>query len=245
MELPPYRIPTLRSASRHMWMKAKEYLRKMGGIILWASIIVWFLSYFPHTNDKIEQYETQLQQVVEQQQEFDKQEQTSEFQMAENDETMFLDSLNTIEKQLKYKIGQEQQYSSYLGHMGRFIEPVLRPIGFDWKISVSLLSGVIAKEIVVSTMGVLYAGDDEESLREALQNQTYSEGEQAGQKIYSKPTTLALLVFVLIYIPCIAVIAAIRKETGKWKWALFNITYATTLAWILSYFVSKVAGLFF
>lgn len=245
MELPPYRIPTLRSAIRHMWMKAKEYLKKMGGIILWASIIVWFLSYFPRTNEKIEQYETQLQQVVDQQQGFDNQEKNTGHQIAENEETMFLDSLNTVEKQLNYKIGQEQQYSSYLGHMGRFIEPVLRPIGFDWKISVSLLSGVIAKEIVVSTMGVLYAGEDEDSLREALQNQRYSKGERIGEKVYSKPTTLALLVFVLIYIPCIAVIAAIRKETGKWKWALFNIIYATSLAWIFSFLVSKVAGLFF
>ncbi|HPR59742.1 MAG TPA: nucleoside recognition domain-containing protein, partial [Prolixibacteraceae bacterium] len=117
-----------------------------------------------------------------------------------------------------------------MGRLGRFIEPVIRPIGFDWKIGVSLLSGIIAKEIVVSTLGVLYSGDDDQSLREAIQQQTYNNGKLSGQKIYTKPTSLAFLVFVLIYVPCIAVIAAIRKETGKWKWALFNITYATSLA---------------
>lgn len=236
MELPPYRIPTLRSTIRHMWTKAREYLKKMGGVILWASIIVWFLSYFPRTNETIESYQQNLT-VVE-----------TELAQASSMSAAQVDSLQTIAKDLHLHIYEEQQYNSYLGRLGRGIEPAIRPIGFDWKIGVSLLSGVIAKEIVISTLGVLYAGDDssdDESLRGAIQRQTYAQGELKGQKIYTKPTTLALLVFVLVYIPCIAVIAAIRKESGKWKWALFNITYATTLAWVLAFIVSKVAGWFF
>ncbi|MGF7139048.1 ferrous iron transport protein B [Roseimarinus sediminis] len=238
MELPPYRIPTLKSTLRHMWTKAREYLKKMGGVILWASIIVWFLSYFPRTNESIEQQKEQLSKIS--------------VQLAQVEEEVpvsyqeqQLDSLIRVRNQMEFEISQNQQYNSYLGRMGRTIEPVIRPIGFDWKIGVSLLSGVIAKEIVISTMGVLYSGDQGQSLSEAIQDQRFDNGKLEGQKIFTQPTTLALLVFVLIYIPCIAVIAAIRKETGKWKWALFNVTYATSLAWILAFIVSKVAGLFF
>lgn len=241
MELPPYRIPTPRSTVRHMWSKAKEYLKKMGGVILWASIIVWFLSYFPRSNNEIKIMEHSLTKVH------------NEMQYAANTETatnqsIVIDSLKTAETQLLTGIHHEQQYNSYLGKLGRFIEPVIRPIGFDWKIGVSLISGIIAKEIVISTLGVLYSGDEstsDQSLQQAIQQQKHQQGKLSGQKIYTQSTTLALLVFVLIYIPCIAVIAAIRKETGKWKWALFNITYATTLAWIAAFFVSKIGGLFF
>lgn len=233
MELPPYRIPTLKSTIRHMWTKAKEYLKKMGGIILWASIIVWFLSYFPRTNETIDQYNKQLVQI--------------ENQIENHNITInqtVIDSLENIKWQTNHQLAEEQQHNSYLGRLGRFVEPVIRPIGFDWKIGVSLLSGIIAKEIVVSTLGVLYSGNDDQSLREAIQQQTYNNGKLSGRKIYSKPTSLAFLVFVLIYVPCIAVIAAIRKETGKWKWALFNITYATSLAWIIAFIVSKIAPFF-
>jgi ferrous iron transport protein B len=241
MELPPYRIPTVRSTVRHMWGKAGEYIKKMGSVILWASVAVWFLSYFPRTNETIKTYENQLIEINSQIKDIQS---TSDISRADfTADTLFVQS-----KALQRKIHEEQQYNSYIGKLGRTVEPVLRPIGFDWKIGVSLLSGVIAKEIVVSTLGVLYAGDNtdnEQTLREALQQQTYKSGKLKGEKIYSKPTTLALLVFVLIYIPCIAVIAAIRRESGKWKWALFNITYATTLAWIIAFIVSKAARLFF
>jgi len=241
MELPPYRLPTLRSTFRHMWSKAKEYLKKMGGVILWASIIVWFMSYFPRTNAEIKGLEVALNKV-EQQIENRRNNATNETQL------YVLDSLKKTQNHIITRIHTEQQYNSYLGRTGRFIEPVIRPIGFDWKIGVSLISGIIAKEIVISTLGVLYAGDEstsDQTLREAIQQQTHTKGKLMGQKIYSKPTALAFLVFVLIYVPCIAVIAAIRKETGKWKWALFNVIYATTLAWMFAFIVSKVAGLFF
>jgi ferrous iron transport protein B len=241
MELPPYRIPTIRSTVRHMWGKAREYLKKMGTVILWASIVVWFMSYFPRTNEKIKIYDHQLTDI-------NRQSKADQSNYNSTINNFYADSLITRGKELKQQINEEQQYNSFIGKLGRTIEPVLRPIGFDWKISVSLLSGVIAKEIVVSTLGVLYAGDNhdnKQSLREAIQQQTYKTGKLQGEKIYTKPTTLALLVFVLIYIPCIAVIVAIRRESGKLKWALFNITYATTLAWVAAFIVSKTAGLFF
>jgi ferrous iron transport protein B len=234
MELPPYRIPTLKSTIRHMWSKAKEYLKKMGGIILWASVIVWFLSYFPRTSETIEQFNQKIVAV-------EAEMETHGLQNEQPLQTIAFDSLQTVVKELKIQLNDEQQHNSYLGRMGQFIEPVIRPIGFDWKIGVSLLSGIIAKEIVISTLGVLYSGDSDQSLRESIQQQTHTQGKLAGQKIYSKPVSLAFLVFVLIYVPCIAVIAAIRKETGKWKWAIFNIVYATTLAWLFAFAVSKIA----
>jgi ferrous iron transport protein B len=240
MELPPYRIPTFRSTIRHMWSKSGEYVKKMGGIILWASIIVWFLSYFPRTNETISKLDEAYQKVNSEINAFSHSSITTE-------KNVQLDSLELLKNNLRNQIAEEHQYNSYIGKLGQFVEPVLRPIGFDWKISISLLSGVIAKEIVVSTLGVLYSVDDvenTESLTSAIQNQKYKSGDKIGQPIYSIPTTLAFLLFVLIYVPCIAVIAAIKRESGKWRWAIFNITYATMLAWIVAFAVSKIAPYF-
>lgn len=193
MELPPYRIPTLQSTLRHMWQKAKEYIRKMGGIILWASILIWFLSYFP---------------------------------VQSNNET--------------------QAQSSYIEQIGKTIEPAIQPLGFDWKIGVSLLTGVAAKEVVVSTMGVLYAENGENnSLTQAIQHQRFNSGARNGELVYSIPTTWALLIFILIYIPCIAVIAAIYKESGKWFWALWSVGYSCTIAWLLAFLTRQILQLFY
>lgn len=221
-----------------MWNKAREYLKKMAGIILWASIIVWFLSYFPRDNTKRVAKERQQNRVSGIQE-------TASDNRIMNDHVLPADTIAFASQTPEVWQHDEQQNPSYLEQLGRVIEPVLRPIGFDWKIGVSLLSGIVAKEIVVSTLGVLYAGDDDRSLRSALQSQVHRSGSRAGQKIYTPPTTLALLTFILIYTPCIAVIAALKKESGSWKWAAFNVAYATTLAWILAFFVSKIAGLFF
>ena len=191
MELPPYRFPTAKAIARHTWEKGKQYLKKMGGIILVASIIVWALGYFPH-NDALSQ--------------------------------------------------QEQQEQSYIGRIGKTIEPVFRPQGFDWKLDVSLIAGVGAKEIVASTMGVLYANDenvgadDGEDLSDRYAN--------LRQKMEADGITpliaFAFLLFVLIYFPCIATIAAIKGETGSWRWALFAAIYTTVLAWVVSALVYRI-----
>lgn len=185
MELPPYRFPTAKAIGRHTWEKGKQYLKKMGGIILVASIIVWALGYFPHD-----------------------------------------DSLPR----------QEQQEQSYIGKIGKTIEPVFRPQGFDWKLDVSLIAGVGAKEIVASTMGVLYA-NDEEVADDTIEDQSERYA-NLRQKMTADGITpliaFAYLLFVLIYFPCIATIAAIKGETGSWKWALFTACYTTGLAWIVS-----------
>ncbi len=195
MELPPYRFPTAKATFRHTWEKGKQYLKKMGGVILVASIIVWALGYFPHD-----------------------------------------DSLDT----------QQQQEQSYIGHIGKAIEPVFRLQGFDWKLDVGLIAGVGAKEIVASTLGVLYSGDD--SVADDTVEDTGSKYSALYQKMSADGITpliaFCYLLFVLIYFPCIATIAAIKNESGSWRWALFAAGYTTMLAWAVSAAVYQIGRLF-
>lgn len=189
MELPPYRVPTLKSTWIHMWEKAKHYLQKMGGIILIASIIIWFLGYFPRHNEPLDTPQSQI----------------------------------------------EHQEQSYIGQMGKAIEPVLAPLGFDWRMSVSLITGMAAKEIVISTMGVLYTGesDDFESLETRLSQEV---NPKTGELMFTPLVAFSFLLFVLLYFPCIAAVVAIAKESS-WKWGLFVIGYSTLLAWVVSFVV--------
>jgi ferrous iron transport protein B len=196
MELPPYRWPTAKAIGRHTWEKGKEYLKKMGGIILVASVIVWALGYFPHD-----------------------------------------DSLTP----------QQQQEQSYIGRMGQAIEPLFSPQGFNWKLDVSLIAGIGAKEIVASTIGVLYSGDDSFG-----DDDTFSEDNEKYHHLYklmaadgiTPLVAYCYLLFVLLYFPCIATIVAIKNETASWKWALLSAGYTTALAWVMSAFVYQIASLF-
>ena len=242
MELPPYRIPTMRSTIRHMWHKGSQYLKKMGGVILVASVIIWALGYFPRNNSLVENYRM------------------SAVKIQKNYENNILSPGLPVEgsqageadiqmKKTAMMLKASQQENSYIGRIGRFIEPVIRPLGFDWKIGVSLLSGIAAKEVVVSTMGVMYQVDDlstnqDEKLSDKLHNAVYNSGPRAGQKVYSPLVALSLLLFVLIYFPCIAVVAAITRESGSWKWSLFTIFYSTGLAWLVSFIVYQTGKLF-
>ncbi len=194
MELPPYRFPTAKAMVRHTWEKGRQYLKKMGGIILVASVIVWALGYFPHD-----------------------------------------DSLGQ----------QAQQEQSYIGRIGKAIEPAFRAQGFDWKLDVSLIAGVGAKEIVASTMGVLYADDETVADDTSDSPEKYDVLRQKMQADGITPlTAFSYLLFVLIYFPCIATIAAIKGETGSWRWAAFAAVYTTVLAWLVSAAVYQVGSLF-
>ncbi len=226
MELPPYRMPTLKSVTTHMWDRSRQYLQKMGGPILIGSIIIWFLGYFPHNKEREAAFDGQIAQA--------------EMQHAAG-------SIN--EEELEVKISEiehnrntEHQVNSYIGQIGHFMEPVMRPLGFDWKISVSLLSGMAAKEIVISTMGVLYTGDseDQQSLKERLQSESYADG----TPVFTPLVIAGFLLFVLIYFPCIATIVAIKEESHSWQWALFSVFYSTGLAWLVAFLVFQVGSLF-
>ena len=222
MELPPYRMPTGKSILIHMWEKAKQYLHKMGGVILIASIIIWFLGYFPRNTEKSSSFDRQIAQVE------------------QSDKTD--DEKATEIAHLEHQKAIEHQQDSYIGQIGQAIQPILSPLGFDWKMSVSLMTGMAAKEVVVSTLSILYTGesDDEQALTEQLRQDRNADGEP----VFTPLVALSFMLFVLIYFPCIATVSAIVNESGSWKWGLFVIGYTCLLAWIVSCLVFQVGQLF-
>lgn len=222
MELPPYRMPTVRSTSHHMWEKAKQYLHKMGGIILVASIIIWFLGYFPRHTEGSNTYDKQIAEV-------------ENSLIPEKDKQKSLTELNRLK-------AMEHQQNSYIGHIGQAIQPLLQPLGFDWKVSVSLLTGMAAKEVVVSTLSVLYTGEEEDS--QSLQERLKDDKDAAGNPVFTPLVALSLMLFVLIYFPCIATVSAIINESKSWKWGVFVMVYTCVLAWMVSFVVYQTGCLF-
>ncbi|WP_439185201.1 ferrous iron transport protein B [Carboxylicivirga taeanensis] len=236
MELPPYRIPTIKNTIRHMWNKGAEYLKKMGGIILVASIIIWFLSYYPQNANYSEDFDAKIEQLNT---EYAPLIATSEAPVKQHYQKVLQEKTDSIELIKK----GEHQSNTYIGRLGQTIEPVIKPLGFDWKMGVSLITGIAAKEIVISTMAVIYHSDDDTEDSKQLIAQIRDEKHPDGRPVFNKVTAFGFMVFILIYFPCIAVIAAIRKESGSWKWAIFTIVYTTGLAWILAFAVNQVGSL--
>jgi len=225
MELPTYRFPTLRNIVYHMWDKTQHYLRKIGTIILVGVVIIWALEYFPRNTVKSAQYETELEHL------------RSNLQLPEAEKK---ELINGIQQEQ----GNDQLTNSYLGRLGKVIQPVVQPLGFDWKMSISLLAGLPAKEIVVSTMGVLYqSGENTTNLQKKIQSEVHESGMRKGEKVFTGPAALAFLVFILIYFPCIGVVATIKNESGSWKWAVFTVLYTTSLAWIAAFVVYNLGNL--
>lgn len=189
MELPPYRVPTMKTSLRHMWWKGKQYLQKMGGIILVASVIVWALDYFPLGN------------------------------------------------------GDDPAQDSYLETVGKTVQPVMEPLGCSWQGTVAIVAGVPAKEIVVSTLGVLYTGSDE-ATDQALASRLTSLNPATGHPDFTPASALAFMIFILLYCPCLATVVAIVKETGHWGYGAFTILYNTAVAWLLAFATYRLALLF-
>lgn len=224
MELPPYRIPTVRSIVKHVWFRTGIYLKKIGGIILIASVVVWFLTNFPQNVSYNRDYKGEIARI----------------------EKADLSGKDKIESVSKVLLEQksEKQSKSYIGIIGRSIEPVMRPLGFDWRLSVSILSGLAAKEVVVSTLGVIYQADyktGKSSLVKKIQNQENSDG----VRMFSPLLAFSFMLFILTYFPCIGVVAAIKRESGSWKWAAFTVVYTTVIAWLLSFTVYQTGSLLF
>jgi ferrous iron transport protein B len=239
MELPPYRLPTLRTTLRHMWNKGSQYLKKMGGVILLASIIIWALGYFPLNRAKTAEYDQEIAATASL---FD-----AAIQKLPAGSIEYINAIQERNKaiaQIEAESISFRQENSFIGMIGKFIEPVMRPLGFDWRMTVSLLAGVAAKEVVVSTMGVLYQATpnngDDKTLQTKLQSAQYADGVKAGLPVFTKITAFAFLMFILLYFPCVAVVAAVKNESGKWKWALFMVSYTTTVAWVVGFLVNQV-----
>ncbi len=240
MELPPYRVPTLKSTIIHMWSKGGEYLKKMGGIILVASIIIWALGYFPLDVDYSKDYEVQLAQN-------EARLNTALSTANPTEEIKLQQDYEVSVFSIKNEMLEEKQEKSYIGQIGNFIAPVFHPLGFDWKMTVSILTGIAAKEVVVSTMGVLYqtgegSNENTEGLRNNLRKQKFTGSFKNGENVFNSASALAFLIFILIYFPCIAVVVTITKESN-WKWSAFVVTYTTALAWIVSFIGYQIVNL--
>ena len=221
MELPPYRMPTAKATLRNMWSKAEQYLRKMGGLILVASVIIWCLSYFPR---------------------YKASEVPADYRAATLAEMPAQELKSLSEEQIDALVTNTyQQENSILGRIGKFVEPVVRPLDFGWKTSVSLLAGSAAKEVVVSTLGVLYVGEDDADM---ISERLTTPSRVTGKAPFTPQSALAFMVFVLLYCPCIATLAAIARECGSWKYSLFSVVYNTALAWVLAFVVYRIALLF-
>ncbi|GAB6008844.1 ferrous iron transport protein B [Dysgonomonas reticulitermitis] len=225
MELPPYRMPTLKAVTIHMWDKSQQYLKKMGGVILIASIIIWFLGYFPQDKEREALFDAKVADV----------------ELQYENKVVGEEQKNEQIEQIEDQRNIAHQENSYIGRVGKAIEPVMSPLGFDWKISVSLLSGMAAKEVVVSTLGVLYTGDPDS--QETLETRLLSETKADGTPTFTPLVVVSLLLFVLIYFPCVATIAAIKEESGSWKWGVFSVIYTTSLAWIVSFMVYQIGNM--
>jgi len=220
MELPPYRVPMLKSLMIHMWDRSKIFLRKMGGIILAGAVIIWFLTAFPRHIDYTTDYTAAAEQVGAAFNERMLAAAPEARAALEAERRTALDKIETARE-------AERTEKSYIGRIGRFLEPVFAPIGISWRGGVALLTGFVAKEIVISTLGVLHAVDSADE-GDALQRALHRTG-------MTPLSALSMMVFVLLYLPCLATIAAIRRETGSLRWTFFSIAYSTSLAWVAAF----------
>ncbi len=222
MELPPYRVPMIKSLLIHMWDRSKMFLKKMGGIILAGSVIVWALLAFPRNMPYSFDYAAEIDRV--------KATYGTEITIANESDKQLLEKRRdaAVAKLIRSKKAEKSE-KSFMGRIGKVIAPLFAPLGIDWRGSVALLTGFAAKEIVVSTLGILYVadeGDDSEALKNALLSSDMT-----------PLSALAMMTFVLLYLPCLATITAIRRETGSFSWMFFSVVYSTLLAWVAAFFV--------
>lgn len=236
MELPPYRMPTRKALLHQMWLRSGQYLKKIGGVILIASILFWALSYFPLNPQLSKDYEG----------------------IRKNKLMAFRDSLPLMQKAGSGVTGEswrtlqqdlmvleterkgEMKEKSWLGQVGRFIEPAIRPLGFDWRIGISILSGIPAKEIIISSLSILYHADEGEDEGHATligKLQSQHKDTDSGPRPLTPLVALSFMVFVLLYFPCIGTLSAISRESGSWKWGAFMLFYTLALAWVMSFFI--------
>ncbi len=234
MELPPYRIPTAKAIWRHTWEKGQQYLQKMATTILICSVIIWFLGYFPKNKELMaaqEEYATLAQ--------------TPAGRLSANADEVDVNAANATKKELMTRIDSlyaYQQENSYIGQLGRMVSPALDPLGFNWKMDVGLLTGIAAKELVVSTLGVMYSEGAKVS-----EGHDMSEDTQLQSALVNDVTpaaALSFMVFILLYFPCVATFVAIKNETGKWRWAVACCAYTMAVAWIMSFIVYRLALIF-
>lgn len=232
MELPPYRMPTLSGILWHIGNKSWNYIKKAGTIILAASVVVWFITSFPKPEKDQSKYELTKKELIA--------EKISQFPENTISDSLYQNILVSVDNEIAGIKQEEEILYSIAGRIGKFIEPVMKPLGFDWKVSIALISATPAKELVVSTFGVIYKVDsnshgENESLREAL----------IKDPNFNPVVAFSLMLFILIYFPCISTLAMIKSELGSWKWVLFVLFYTSLLAWSVSFAVYQIGNWLF
>ena len=218
MELPPYRVPTGKAIWRHTWEKGRQYLQKMATTILVCSIIIWFLGFFPRSQRLID----------------------TQKQYAELTQTTTTAVKEALESEIS-KLYEAQQENSLIGRLGKAVSPILEPLGFNWRMDVGLLTGIAAKELVVSTLGVMYSQGARVSEGDDLSKDTALQ--TALVQDVSPAAALAFIVFILLYFPCVATFVAVKNETGRWRWAIAVCAYTMIVAWIFGLLTFRIAGL--
>lgn len=224
MELPPYRMPTIKSLFLHMWERSWMYLRKAGTIILGISIIMWFLMTFPQKRNYSHDYQSMIAKT----------------QAAFQVDQITDDEKNEQITGYKSQMASENLEYSLAGRLGKGIEPLLKPLGFDWRLGIAIISGFAAKEVVVSTMGTIYGVGEADETSESLRSRL------ANDPKYSKLIAYTFVVFILLCMPCMAALAVFIRETRSWKELLFQMSYTTALAWFVALMIhqgGKLLGL--
>jgi len=209
MEMPKYRLPSLKLIFHIVWGQAKDYLKKAGTFILVASALIWWASNYPKNPESTKTIQAQITQTQSKEQ----------------------------KANLEARIKESQLENSYLGQFGKFSEPFFRPLGFDWKLAVALEAGISAKEIIVSTLGVLYSlGEEVEAKSKSLQDRI--------KENIPVPVGLAFIVFVMVYIPCVASMAVFVREAGGWRYLGYLFLMTTATAWVLSFITYNISNFF-
>ncbi|MRI58213.1 MAG: ferrous iron transport protein B [Epsilonproteobacteria bacterium] len=198
MEMPPYRFPSLKALGMELWIKAKIFIKKAGTFIASAAMIIWFLSSYPKNEALVQSYQQRIEHAAPQER-----------------------------KELQNELQARLLEQSYLGQIGKAIEPVFSPLGFDWRLSVATLSGLAAKEIIVSTLATLYAVGEADEHSTTLIS-------KLRENIDFK-TAVALIVIIMIYSPCVAAMSTFYAEIPQWAWRAFYTIYPNVLAWILAF----------
>ena len=216
LELPPYRIPHLRNVMMVMWDRGKEFIKNAGTTIFCISIVLWFLVSYPQNHEISTKYQILKQKAAQ------------SYAPAE---------LQSRQDQLDHEEAGEKLKSSYAGRMGRLIEPVIQPLGFDWKIGVGLISSFAAREVLVSTLAIIYnvGNQANASSQDLIQSLQRERNPETGKLVYTPLVAVSIMVFYVLACQCMSTVAVVRRETGGWGWPIFMISYMTALAWLGSF----------
>lgn len=221
MELPPYRMPRPLPVLREVWDRSRLFLTRAGTVILAMTIVLWALMQFPHSSERKAYYERQRAALT---------------------ETESPDLDEHLEK-IRNAEDAEILHNSVAGRIGRFIEPALRPLGYDWKIGIGILSSIAAREVFVSTMGIVYSVGEADEASEPLREQMKQARWPDGSRVYTPLVAIGLMVFYVLACQCVSTLAVVRKETGTWRWPMFQFAYMTVLAYAGALVVYQVGTL--